>query len=360
MTLRKSVFVIGAGASCEVDFPSGEVLAKQISEMTRVVFNHHDGTEAPVNRAFRDAAYRVFSRLPLNPNAHSLLRDRMLKLSDGIHFAYSIDNYLALHEGDKELVLLGKLAIAFLISECEQKSSLYSDTKNRNVRPKPLPTAKWYGRFFKALTSQCTFNQLPERLRELCVICFNYDRNLEQFLLRATVSLYNVDELTAASALKNLTIWHPYGSLGDLPALTKAGGRPYGPDFQKQWNIEDFLRMAESLRTFSEGVESLEESLVDSVRDQLKAASRIVFLGFGYLPANMEILSKLMPETYSAGHTRPLVIGTCYGVLDYDREQYREDLSNLFNALPNMVLLGGRETTCADLFVEYSRALRFP
>ncbi len=360
MTSRKSVFVIGAGASCELNFPSGEALVDQISKMARVVFNPNDGIETPLHQNFYSVAYRVLANRFSGRVQSGLLRDRMLKLSEGVVLSYSIDDYLARHEDDKELILLGKLAIAYLIAECEQKSSLYVPQIKRDYRPRPLPTSEWFGRFFKALTSQCTFTQLPERLRDLCVICFNYDRNIEQFLIRAIAALYSVDESTAASTLSHLTIWHPYGSLGGLPGPTNQQGLRYGPELRPGFEAEVLSSMAEGLRTFSEGVETLDDPLVAQVRSHLKVAARFVFLGFGYLPANMTILRILLHEARLKTSPLPIVIGTCFGVLDYDRDQYREELKNLFSTLPGQVLLGGRETKCADLFVEYSRALRFP
>ncbi len=358
--MKKTVLVVGAGASCEAGFPSGEALVKAIADMTKVNYDAQHRTESAADPAFYDLAYRCFSRQWPSHALSTELFKHMRELSGGVVHAHSIDNFLALHEDKPKLVFLGKLAIAYKIAKLERFSGMYSSNLHILSSSKPMPIGTWYGRFFKALTAECTFQQLPDRLRDICIICFNYDRNIEQYLLRAISSVYIVPEAEAAGALSNLTIWHPYGSLGNLPTMSAADGVAYGPEVGRDADVNLIVSITNSLRTFSEGVADLESNAARRVIGYIGSSNRIVFLGFGFLPANMEILKKLKGTHYNPP-THPVVLATCYGAREYDRQQYQAELSDLFELhSPPSVKLGKRRTKCKKLFIEYSRALRFP
>lgn len=359
--MRKTVLVVGAGASCEAGFPSGEALVTAISATTRVIPQTRQEPESAGNPEFFELARRCFSRQwPSHTLSADVLR-HMRELSAGVIHAHSIDNFLALHDDKSKLVFLGKLAIAYNISKFERQSGMYFSDPNIVAITKPMPIGTWYGRFFKALTAECTFQQLPDRLRDVCIICFNYDRNIEQYLLRAIARVYIVTEEEAAAALSNLTIWHPYGSLGDLPPMCAADGVVYGPEVGRDADVNLLIAITNSLRTFSEGSADLTAGAAQRVSGFFGAATRHVFLGFGFLPANMAILGTLKKASRYKPPQTPIVLATCFGAREYDREQYQGELSDLIGLnSPPSVKLGKRRTKCKKLFIEYSRALRFP
>ena len=53
--------------------------------------------------------------------------------------------------------------------------------------------------------------------KHLTIVNFNYDRCVEHFLFHAMQAWSLKDEREIAELMKGLNIYHPYGSVGDLP-----------------------------------------------------------------------------------------------------------------------------------------------
>ncbi|WP_293368945.1 hypothetical protein [Nevskia sp.] len=353
MSSEPTVFIVGAGASCELNFPIGEKLGSQISEMSRIRWDSLNRTESPANQEFFRLAGFALSGRDKYLGDTSGVTAKLRKLSEGVHLTYSIDNYLALHSLDETLVELGKIAIAYQIADFERGSPLQVFPLNGIHKPRVLPVATWYGRLFKAITSQCKFEDIADRFRNVCIICFNYDRNIQRFFLLAIQGLYGVNEEKALEALKSLPIWHPYGSLGALPGLAEKDTREYGPAL-----TADSLRaMAGGLKTFTEGCGGSTGISQSLVAGYMRRANRFVVLGFGFLPDNMKLLKEFMRDIRRSPGEQPLVFGTSFQISEFDRAQHAYQLADLLHTPRQSVHLA--DTTCADLFVQFSRALRF-
>ena len=121
----------------------------------------------------------------------------------------------------------------------------------------------------------------------------------------------NVTYETAHSAVYGMNIIHPYGHLGELPssknAQQTANAVPFG------YRIQDGLdpwRTVKRIKTYTEQI--TEDTTIKEIWNAVDIANQIVFLGFGFLPQNMDILTPPTPtrvshfkSVYATGHDIP-------------------------------------------------------
>ena len=100
----KTVFIIGAGASREVNLPVGSDLKNQIAKSLR-----------PPSKGGEDKLWEALDFLTSRGYPGSFTIEQLNKASarirDAMHQAISIDNFLDVHADDETIVLCGKLAI---------------------------------------------------------------------------------------------------------------------------------------------------------------------------------------------------------------------------------------------------------
>ncbi|MBV8799423.1 MAG: hypothetical protein JO208_06415 [Alphaproteobacteria bacterium] len=126
MLKRKTVFVIGAGASCEVGLPSGQQLRERIARALNMYFQH--GSEQTAGSRAIYEAFRVLARNEGNDINLYVRAGWMIR--DAAPLSLSIDNFIDAHRGDVAVEKCGKLAIAETILEAERASTLFVDKLN--------------------------------------------------------------------------------------------------------------------------------------------------------------------------------------------------------------------------------------
>jgi hypothetical protein len=263
MIEKRTVFVLGAGASCPYGYPSGAQLRKQICLET-----HH-------YREYLNTYYRY----PDDAESHEpwerfeAFADKFFK-SD----TESIDIFMV---RNRQFASVGKYIIAFEVLDAESKSHFHEQA---------VEGQNWYSYLFRHLTkgvvSEEELCDLPwEMIR---FITFNYDRSLEYFLyesLRNSFTNLPVHKLFAL--LKRITITHVYGLIAPLEWQNPNERVDYRPQI-----TESLLRSAaKNIKTIYEEKESAE---LREAHELLQRAERIFFLGFGYAAENMEVLK--LPE----------------------------------------------------------------
>jgi hypothetical protein len=348
----ETVFVVGAGASKEVGFPLGSELKNEISNLVDIRYEHGSrlmSGSAEMAQAFRISAEREHPPArDINPYLYACWRIR-----DAMPQALSIDNYIDCQNGDARLELAGKLAIALAILRAEASSTLYVDYR-REANPKPnfeTLAKTWYGPWWQLLSENCRLANLPNRLGQVTFITFNYDRCIEQFLFHACKNYYALDNAQAAKVLENLTVLHPYGSVGVLPWMGRNNAIEFG---QMPQGVEQLVNVARGLKTFTEGTDD-EASDIKLIRQKMAKADRIVFLGFAFHELNMKLL---LPEPVSDSPSGRAIYGTATGISTSDVEQIAADLTKLTFVANGRVFLR-RDLFCHTLFPEYWRSLRF-
>jgi hypothetical protein len=312
MISSPTVFIVGAGASYELKFPLGAELLNQVSDAINFRFSQYQGMYSgdPIisdclTRSFKDSKQYFESAVRLRsviPN-----------------FA-SVDEALHYLSDDRQAVSLGKLAIARLITTAERNSSVL----NRIDKPSQA-NGTWLPEFFSLVISGHSRANIASAFEHVTIICFNYDRTLEEFLYHRLQSSALLDENEAAALVNSIRIIRPYGKLGSLPWQVELDPFAFGGDNERR---DDYVGVAKNIRTFTE-----QDNLADikgGISEALYDAKAIIVLGFGFHGQNMELLRV---GGISGRHmTSKRVLGTVYRVFEKNIRNLEMAVENLFNS----------------------------
>ena len=299
MLAKKTVFIVGAGASHELDFPTGDVLRQEIAALLNITFpdgyNQKDG-DYEIQQVLRNFASRKGLR-----DINGLLHKCWL-IRDALPGSISIDNLLDAHRNDPEISQIGKLAIAKAILRAERKSKLF----NKRDPHKPFKLADvaetWLIPLLQILTEGVPKEQARRIFDNVVFINFNYDRSLEYFLARAISIYYGFATPESEEICARARIIHPYGHVGKHGVPNPLATVSFGED---RYDLE---LIAQGIRTFTEGIS--DEGFGDEIKTAISSAEQLVFLGFAFHPLNMEILT-----TEDRSKVRN-VFGTTVGLAD--------------------------------------------
>jgi hypothetical protein len=141
----------------------------------------------------------------------------------------------------------------------------------------------WLYKLFRFIWTGVRLDHLDEIFKNISIINFNYDRCVEQFLVRAIQVAYELSDVQAQNVVRKLDIVHPYGQVGSLPWQEQVGA-------QAAFGAEnaDLRSVAAGIKTLTEQAHDRDE--IESWRQRLRVAEQLVFLGFAFHPQNMELL----------------------------------------------------------------------
>jgi hypothetical protein len=306
---KNTVFVIVAGASAEYELPVGNELASTIASLMKF--------DDPSGQQNKGGNYIInVVRNQTNHDTNTLLEyiDAAKRISEGIPHTDSIDQYLDNHENDEKAKFLGKAAIVWAILESEKNSTLFYDSSSnpRTINFDDL-NDHWLKPFFTKLIARRRKQNLDEISQGITLICFNYDRCIEHYLIHALQKAYSITSQEAARLVNMLEIYHPYGKVGKLKTESNMSGVGFGEEL----SIDRLVQSVERIRTYSEQVE--DESGLAQIKKVISDADAIVFLGFPYRPQNMEILK----PTGTRGDAKS-IFGTAFGISDFGKKKVEE------------------------------------
>ena len=340
---KKTVIVVGAGASQEANLPTADELKNRIDGL----LDFDVSVEQPVKG---DQIIRqVLSRLPNY--------DPYFQACDAIRAALpqatSIDSLIHERRGESEIEFCGKLAIVRSILAAERSSRLSIDPGRQfNVR---AVEKSWFNAFWKKLKENCHADELKDRFSSVILIIFNYDRCLEHFLYHSIQNYYGLSDDDAASLVNAIEIFHPYGTVGSLPwtdgdAPTRFGAEP---------DANKLAALAGQIKTFTEGTNP-DASDVEAIRDHVAEAATLVFLGFSFHPQNMDLLRR---RGDNSGMQNRNCYGTAHGISRADRSVIGRDIKrvcsvSLYTA-PSPITIQLEDLTCAEFFEYFWRSLSF-
>lgn len=350
MASPKTVFVVGAGASFEFGLPVGNALKEEIAKALAFNYSAYSAGCGQGDRFLYETLQMYSQHMNRSANFQSLIKAAS-HINSAMTLAPSIDNFIHVHNGNKNVELCGKLAIAHRILRAESGSKLRNAPDS--VRPN-LEWVKdsWIVALMKMLGEDCTAEQLHDRLSQVTFIVFNYDRCIEHFLFHAIQIYYGVSSGMAAELINRVQIYHPYGVVGRLPWQVNSYDEVMqSVDFGGETSQPDITKIASEIKTFTEGTDDRCSDII-AIRRAMDEAQRIIFLGFAYHRLNVDLLGV---ATLSRNSTRR-VFGTAWGMSKSDTESVQSSLSTYLFA-PSMVVRN--DIKCADLFHEYSRALSF-
>lgn len=283
MLSRPTTFVIGAGASFELNLPTGDGLQLLISKILQPGQNARGFSHEPIWQALLTMIQADGENWAYEATQYRTAAEKIIA---GMPTAASIDNFLHTHRDDKRIVRLGKLAIAQAILNAEAGSHLRngdSRLNGHNPYTSGYYQMSWYYPLVKMLSMGTLLDDPGRLLANLKFIVFNYDRCLEVILRNAVKTYYAVEDREAANIVANsVEIIHPYGSLGSLPVLAGEPSTPFGG------SEVNLVTVASGIRTFTEAVDS---AVVAQARHAIRTADVLVFMGFGFLAQNVELIA---------------------------------------------------------------------
>lgn len=314
MFKSSTVLVIGAGASAEAELPIGSLLKTKISDLTRCKFEW--------------GQFRTGNGDFIGPIVHSShfggdtnrVARACTKISNGIGFVSSVDNFLEIHADDADVQFCAKCAIVYLISEGERGSpQLRVDTSNiyNTLRSSALD-GTWYQALAQILFEKVSASSLGKAFEPISFVSFNYDRCLEWFLFQCLMSLYAISSQDALSILRNVNIWHPYGQIGSAD-WTANPDCLFANDLLNQME-----HVSKNIRTYSEGSTS---ETVDAIQKAVGSAENLIFLGFAFHPQNMSVLQSEVDMDYAVSKN---IYFTCSGMSANDSSQIAIELESFF------------------------------
>jgi hypothetical protein len=273
------------------------------------------------------------------------------RISAAMPQAISIDNFIDCHAKEPLLATCGKVAIAKAILAAEARSSLMIDRSNYyNKLDFKGNELTWFNSFFQLLTENCNLEDLPERLKRIAVVSFNYDRCFEHYLFNAIQNYYSVDSTKCAEMLKNLEIHHPYGMVGSLPWMQSNASIEFGGELH---SANQLVSVAEQLRTFTEGTDP-KVSNINAIHSSIRSAEKIMFLGFAYHRLNMDLIFSGNPVLKTDKVKR--VFGTAFGVSKNDCEVICSEIAAITGCYESRLQVRN-DLTCSGLLQAYWRSL---
>jgi hypothetical protein len=335
MFSKSTAFIVGAGASAELNLPLGDNLAKRISAKLDIRFER--GFE-PVGTGDLD----LFSQITKNRQQYTNeFQQAGWRIRDGILLSRSIDDFLDLHRNDPRVKLYGKAAIVHSILEAEHDSKLYFDRNKGDCFSPAKLSNTWPVKFMQMLTPGIPKENVREVFDKVAFIIFNYDRCIEFFLLNALQTIYGIREQDAESIVDDLEIIHPYGVID--PTVQFGAARA------------NWVQLADGIKTYTEQVSA--GDVVNRINAIIDRFEHIVFLGFAYHDQNMLLLKP--SKELSASKS---IFGTAFGMSDSDVDvtghqidswfkgrdarSYRKGMINIENKLKS-----------AELFDHYAKSL---
>jgi len=297
---KKTVLVLGAGASKACGFPTGRELRDMICNQ---LLPGKNGEIRQLLKGVSDWPPMTGGIRCIEKFAEALSRSSRP----------SVDEFLEHHEDFCEV---GKYAIAaaLLLQEDEQRFfGTTEDVKRGSAE------GEWYSYFFGRLGGSLdTFATDVD----LAIITFNYDRSLEHWLMNALCNTYGKAESECAEAMKRIPIVHVHGQLGYLP--WQAPNADESVPYRAGVSPEDISIAARCLRIVHEGAEH-DEGFV-AARKALGGATRVRFIGFGYHPVNIERLR--LPDRMAASDAH--IGGTTFGLTAPEIRIHERRLSELW------------------------------
>jgi hypothetical protein len=325
-----TVFVIGAGASAELNFPVGDELRNKIVSAVDI----HLDSLGQVQRGDGELLEQVTA-------AAGTKRSEVIRagrrIVSGIHGRASIDEFLDYHADDKLMVALGKAAIVkqILSEEARALHQFFGDEQNFALSSFE---EKWYGRLFRLLNKGYRAGQEGKFFDNTSFVIFNYDRNWEFFLSLAIQNFCGVRAERAREVCSTgSTFYRPYGKVGPI---FQNNGIAYGA------NGQNFSApsLSANIRTFTE-----QEQLaidVKAIQDRICEAKTIVFLGFSYNEMNVRLLA---PRSQSG---KKRIFGTAYGLPGPELDDRQKDLPAWLNCNPGSTVALD-STKCVDFLKKF-------
>jgi hypothetical protein len=287
---QKVIFVIGAGASREYNFPLGFELKEAIASAVKFRFEYGSSQLISGSPGLLDHIRRHVKGDAARANEYTTAAN---VLAGAIPSFISVDEALHYVSDSPQAVEVGKIGIVDQILKAERESSLAFNPQTGRLEHLP---GGWIAEMFSMALAGMQRKDLRSIFEQVTFINFNYDRAIEQYLFWALQERASATADEAGEIVAKLNILRPYGSIGQFsPAMGNAFSFGTTAFF-------DLFSRLQNLGTYTE-----QKPMHDSaaMREAISGAKLIIFLGFGYHPSNVDII---------AGKHSGMVMGSVLGI----------------------------------------------
>lgn len=327
MINNKTVIIVGAGASKDLDMPLGNELQHRVSSLLSM-------ENSPVYPQFCGAVSKIIQD---ENQAHQVLsKSRALALP--LATAASVDNFLDQHKFDEDFVSIVKLAIAYEIALAEQRSKIGGNLSPLEIVNKS--DGYFMNNLFNLIVRGHQERNLEVSLENLKFVIFNYDRCVERVFSAWLEMRFGNN---AHHMLIQEHFIHVYGSLGNYFS-------PGGSDtFLHEGNFAflnpglELPQFADKIKVFTEQEDS---EVSERITRAIHEASTLIFLGFGFEEQNMRFFIK----NSKGGPGFKKLFATMFGFSDQNVSHLDNLLSNKFSGGQSVGVTKG---TAQKLFEDY-------
>ena len=121
-------------------------------------------------------------------------------------------------------------------------------------------------------------------------------------------------------------------------------------EFGADPNSEQLLKLAQRIKTFTEGTSSDSSEIVE-IREHMSTANRLVFLGFHFHKLNMKLIKPEKVNGYPSG-----IYATTYNISKSDEEVIRKQVGGLYHT---NIILNTANSPCKEFYTEFWKSLSF-
>ncbi|MGB4106437.1 MAG: hypothetical protein WBK55_01420 [Alphaproteobacteria bacterium] len=294
---KRTVFILGAGASWHYNYPTGEDLVKRIIQKTEIIItcfenennNRHVAQPEEMPIFFENKFGRPG---PDHVEILDLLRSFIERLSqvDPPVIDYFLD-------WNQDLQDIGRLMIAWVILDREREylvNGLVNYNHKRVYDESPFETNpiknirnfkdNWYRFILYKMVSGCKQDTSLKR-NQIKFITFNYDVSLETYLYRGlkAIEFLNIKETIISEFLKNKFV-HMYGQIREDHF---SQFQPI-PKSNSDKRIRNYKKILDLAYAASKGIRPIGSSdkdnqdAIQEARDAIEWAEDIYILGYGF------------------------------------------------------------------------------
>jgi len=291
MIKRKSIFVLGAGASRPFGFPLG-------SGLKELVLANYQG----------DVGHAVHLY-----NTTRFTRAEVEALTKGLRFSglSSVDAFL---ERRPSFIEVGKATMGIELLLAESSSTLLQADSD------------WLGYLYNRMVGR-SLEEFADN--QVAFITFNYDRNVEHFLFTSLQHSFGASTEATAAVMGRIPIIHLHGRLGALPWQDARRGIPYGAS-----GIDTHMmnNLVDQIKVVHEDITEVRDKEFTRSKQLLAEAERVFLLGFGFGSLNVERLglADIKPHFFE---------GTSYGMTPKETRECRAMVGEQLNLHHNWAAL---------------------
>ena len=276
MFTRKTVIVLGAGASCHYGYPTGEALVEAIGKRAASILKTYEHDKLLFLMPDPDQWPKHIMKMDALESFLTDLKTLETKISQTKPLV--IDYFLGVNPA---LADLGKILIAMELLDCE----------HRNPMPPNMKKDDWLRFVVHQLI--IGYDEPADLLKNTVkFVTFNYDLSLEQRLHQALASIewFSTDNLAEKFVTED-RIYHVYGKLRDFDP-TKISKN----DVPREDAVRNLSLKIDKAYEASRGLRAIapsEKAILPEVQraiDEIKLAEHLYILGYGFDPHNNDLL----------------------------------------------------------------------